>query len=347
VHSLEKWMGSVSSTVNERSELVKVIEAAGLAASTSETLLVSFGGHFCDMQEATSKAANIVVTDENQTAAMKAAKVARLEVKKVRTATENTRKLVKEDALRFGKAVDAVAGMIRGECEKVETRLEECETYAERAEAKRAEVRRIERATKLMPFGTDVRFFDLGGMSDEAWDNLFTREREAFEGRQAKAREQEEAAKREKAELEARETKLREENARLRAEVAERELKAKAEREANEAQLRAEREKIDAERREADRVISELNAMREEAEAADRAKAAAEQAQREREERAAQAAADAPDAAKLRALAEQIRTFEFPAVGPRAIGTVAKVRESFVRTAAWIEAQAKSLGGEA
>jgi hypothetical protein len=327
--------------------LAKVIEAAGVSASTSETLLVSFGGHFCDMQEATKKAASIEVTDENQTAAMKAAKVARLEIKKVRTATEATRKLVKEDALRFGKAVDAVAGMIRGECEKVETRLEECETYAERAEAKRAEVRRIDRATKLMPFGTDVRFFDLGGMSDEAWQNLYTREREAYEGRQLKAKADAEAAQKAEDERRANEERLVKENATLKAEAAERELKANAEREANEAEMRAEREKIDAERREADRVISELNAMREEAEAADRANAEAEQAKREEEERAARAAADAPDAAKLREVAERLRTFELPAVGPRAVSVIARIREANVKAAAWVDQMAEVLEGGA
>jgi hypothetical protein len=337
----------VSSTVKEHSELAKVIEAAGVSASTSETLLVSFGGHFCDMQEATKKAASIEVTDENQTAAMKAAKVARLEIKKVRTATEATRKLVKEDALRFGKAVDAVAGMIRGECEKVETRLEECETYAERAEAKRAEVRRIDRATKLMPFGTDVRFFDLGGMSDEAWQNLYTREREAYEGRQLKAKADAEAAQKAEDERRANEERLVKENATLKAEAAERELKANAEREANEAEMRAEREKIDAERREADRVISELNAMREEAEAADRANAEAEQAKREEEERAARAAADAPDAAKLREVAERLRTFELPAVGPRAVSVIARIREANVKAAAWVDQMAEVLEGGA
>ncbi len=337
----------MSSTVKEHSELAKVIEAAGVSASTSETLLVSFGGHFCDMQEATKKAASIEVTDENQTAAMKAAKVARLEIKKVRTATEATRKLVKEDALRFGKAVDAVAGMIRGECEKVETRLEECETYAERAEAKRAEVRRIDRATKLMPFGTDVRFFDLGGMSDEAWQNLYTREREAYEGRQLKAKADAEAAQKAEDERRANEERLVKENATLKAEAAERELKANAEREANEAEMRAEREKIDAERREADRVISELNAMREEAEAADRANAEAEQAKREEEERAARAAADAPDAAKLREVAERLRTFELPAVGPRAVSVIARIREANVKAAAWVDQMAEVLEGGA
>jgi DNA repair exonuclease SbcCD ATPase subunit len=340
-------MGSVSSTVKENSELVKAIEAAGVSASTSETLLVSFGGHFCDMQEATSKAANIVVTDENQTAAMKAAKVARLEIKKVRTATEATRKMVKEDALRFGKAVDAVAGMIRVECEKVETRLEECETYAERAEIKRSEVRRIDRATALMPFGTDTRYHDLGGMSDDAWNNLYTREREAFEGRQAKAKADAEAAAAAEAERRANELRLVKENAKLKAEAAERELKARAEREAHEAEMREERAKIDAERAEADRIMQEAKEAQAATEAAERAQAAAEQAKQEAEERAARALEDAPDAAKLRDVAERLRAFEFPAVGPRAVSVVARIREANVKAAAWVDQMAAVLEGGA
>lgn len=340
-------MDTVSSTTSETSQLAKVVQEAGLSAQTQEVLFTAFGGHFQDMIAATGKASGINVTDESQTDAMKAAKVARLEVKRVRTATENTRKATKEDALRFGRAVDNVAGMIRGECEAVETRLEACEKYAELAEIKRAEVRRIDRATALMPFGTDVRYFDLGGMSEDAWNNLFTREQEAYQGRQAKAREQEEAARREKAELDARELKLREENARLRADAAERELKAKAEREANEAEMRKERAKIEAERAEADRIIREAREAQDRAEAADRAKAAAAQAQREAEERAARAKEDAPDAAKLRELAERVRTFEFPAVGPKSIDAIVKVRMSFLKTAEWLDRAAAVLEGGA
>jgi len=340
-------MDTVSSTTSETSQLVKAVQAAGLTHQTQEVLLTAFGPHFQDMLEATGKAAGINVTDESQTEQMKAAKVARLEVKRVRTATEATRKATKEDALRFGRAVDNVAGMIRGECEAVEARLEDCEKFSERLEAKRAEIRRIDRATALMPFGTDTRFHDLGGMSDDAWNNLYTREKEAHEGRQAKAKAEAEAAARDRAELEAREAKLREENARLRAEAAERELKARAEREANEAELRKERERIDAERREADRIIRELNQMREEAEAEERAKAAAAQAQREAEERAARAREDAPDAAKLREVAERLRTFELPAVGPRAVAVLARIRATNVKAADWLDEQAKVLEGGA
>lgn len=340
-------MDTVSTTMTDNTQLRRAVEAAALTHATQQQLLEAFGPHFQDMLEATGKAASINVTDESQTDQMKAAKVARLEVKRVRTATENTRKATKEDALRFGKAVDNVSRMIQGECEAVETRLEACEKFAELAEIKRSEVRRVERATALMPFGTDTRFHDLGGMSEDAWNNLFNREQEAYQGRQAKARADAEAAKREEAERQARELKLREENARLKAEAAEVALKARAEREANEAELRKERERIDAERREADRIIRELNQMREEAEAAERAQAAAAQAQREAEERAARAKEDAPDAAKLREVAERLRTFELPAVGPRAVSVIARIREANVKAAAWIEQQAKVLEGGA
>ena len=340
-------MDTVSTTMTDNTQLRRAVEAAALTHATQQQLLEAFGPHFQDMLAATGKAAGITVTDESQTDQMKAAKAVRLEVKRVRTATENTRKATKEDALRFGKAVDNVSRMIQGECEAVETRLEACEKYAELAEIKRAEVRRIDRATALMPFGTDVRYFDLGGMSEDAWNNLFTREQEAYQGRQAKAREQEEAARREKAELEARETKLREENARLRAEVAERELKAKAEREAHEAEMRKQQAQIDAERREAEKLLRDAREAQDRAEAEERAKAAAAQAQREAEERAARAKEDAPDAAKLREVAERVRTFEFPAVGPKSIDAIVKVRMSFLKTAEWLDRAAAVLEGGA
>lgn len=330
-------MGSVSTATSETSQLVKAVQAAGLTHQTQDVLLTAFGPHFQDMLEATGKAAGINVTDESQTEQMKAAKVARLEVKRVRTATEATRKATKEDVLRFGKAVDNVSKMIQGECEAVETRLEDCEKFSERMEAKRAEIRRIDRATALMPFGTDTRFHDLGGMSEDAWNNLFTREKEAHEGRQAKAKAEAEAAARERAELEAREANLREENARLRAEVAERELKARAEREANEAEMRKQQAQIDAERREAEKLLREAREAQAAAEAEERAKAAA-----------ARAKEDAPDAAKLREVAERLRTFELPAVGPRAVAVLARIRATNVKAADWLDEQAKVLeGGEA
>lgn len=340
-------MDTVSTTTSETNELTKAVQTAGVTEKTQQTLLESFGPHFQEMLECAGEAQFIQVTDESETLKMKRARVLRLEIKKIRTACEATRKVVKEDALRFGKAVDAVAGMIKGECEKFEAHLEGCEKFSERMEAKRVEVRRIDRATKLMPFGTDVRYFDLGGMSEDAWNNLFTREQEAYEGRQAKARADAEAAKREEAERQARELKLREENARLKAEAAEVALKARAEREANEAEMRMRQAQIDAERREAEKLLREAREAQDRAEAAERAKAAAAQAQREAEEREARAKEDAPDAAKLREVAERLRTFELPAVGPRAVSVIARIREANVKAAAWIEQQAKLLEGGA
>lgn len=107
--------------------------------------------------------------------------------------------------------------------------------------------------------------------------------------------------------------------------------------------MRKERAKIEAERAEADRIIREAREAQDRAEAADRAKAAAAQAQQEADEREARAQEDAPDAAKLREVAERLRTFELPAVGPRAVSVIARIREANVKAAAWIEQQAAVL----
>jgi len=336
----------LSTTTHEETALVKAVQAAQLAASTRDELLNAFGPHFTQMLALTAQASDITVTDETQTAAMKAARAARLEIKKVRTATESTRKLVKEDALRFGKAVDNVAGMIKAECESVETRLEECETFADRAEAKRAEARRGERLASLQPFGTDTRFIpDLGAMGEADWTALFTRERESFEARQAaKERAAAEAKKAEEERIELAKQQAAE-IARLRAEAEQEKAKAKAEQARIDAENRAEREKIDAERREAAALMQKVRDAQAQADAEERAKAVAIQEERDREARGAQAAADAPDAAKLRELAERVRTFEFPAVGERAVGAIVRVRTSFVKTAEWLDQQAATLEG--
>jgi uncharacterized protein (UPF0218 family) len=336
----------LSTTTHEETALVKAVQAAQLTASTRDELLNAFGPHFTQMLTLTDQASAITVTDETQTAAMKAARTARLAIKKVRTETESTRKQVKEDALRFGKAVDNVAGMIKAECESVEKRLEECETFAERAESKRAEVRRGERLAALQPFGTDTRFLpDLGVMSETDWFALLERERESWSAREhVKERAAAAATKAEEERIEMLK-KQAAEITRLRADAEQEKAKAKEEQARIDAANRAEREKIDAERREATALMQKVRDAQAQAEIEERTKAVAIQEERDREAIAAQLAADAPDAAKLRELAERVRTFEFPAVGERAVGAIVRVRTSFVKTAEWLDQQAATLEG--
>lgn len=345
-------------STNEMTQLQHTIAAAGLAKQTQDVLFAAFGPHFEDMLDATGKAATINVTDESQIEQMKAAKVARLEVKKVRTATENTRKATKEDALRFGKAVDNVAGMIKEVCEAVETRLEACETFKERAEAKRREERRVSRVAALAEFGTDTRFMDLAAMEDDAWDSLIQREREALAGRQAKAKADAEAAAKAEEVRRAEESRLREENDRLRREQREREATAAAERAKVEAELAEQRAKIEADRQAAAAILleAEEKAAREEAERARRERAEAARAaeverqkrlEAEQAERESRAALNAPDADKLRAVALALRQIEYPNVGDRAQQVIDRVRQGAERMASFVEEQASLLASGA
>lgn len=345
-------------STNETTKLQHTIAAAGLAKQTQDVLFAAFGPHFEDMLDATGKAATINVTDESQLEQMKAAKGARLEVKKVRTATENTRKATKEDALRFGKAVDNVAGMIKEVCEAVETRLEACETFKERAEAKRREERRVARVAALAEFGTDTRFMDLAAMEDDAWESLIQREREALAGRQAKAKADAETAAKAEADRRAEAEKLREENERLRKEQAERNATEAAERQKAAAELAAakakaqkeldeQRAKLDAERAELAKKLQEQQ-DRIDRENAERERVEREEAERkEAEDRRIRAEQNAPDADKLQAVALALRSIEYPQVGDRAQQVIDRVRQGAEKMAAFVEQQASLLASGA
>lgn len=347
-------MSSIASMI----QLQETIDAAGLEKDTQDVLFKAFGPHFKDMVAEINKAKDISVTDESQTEAMKAAKLARKALVTVRTATEKTRTAVKADALKFGTATDNVARMIRLKCEEFEKRLEEAETFKERAEAKRREERRVQRVAALAEFGTDIRFMDLAIMDDEAWNALYKREQEALAGRQAKAKADAEAAEKAEADRRAEAAKLREENERLRKEQAERNAKEADERRKADAELAERRRKMEEEiaehRAKVEADARELAAkLRDQQERIDRENAERERVEREEaerkeaEDRRIRAEQNAPDADKLQAVALALRSIEYPQVGDRAQQVIDRVRQGAEKMAAFVEQQASLLASGA
>lgn len=345
-------------STDETTQLQQTIDAAGLEKQTQEVLFNAFGPHFQDMVAEFNKAKDIVVTDESQIEAMKAAKLARKAIATVRTATEKTRTAVKADALKFGTATDNVARMIRLKCEEFEKRLEEAETFKERAEAKRREERRVQRVAALAEFGTNIQFIDLSTMDEDAWNALYKREQEALAGRQAKAKADAEAAEKAEADRRAEAAKLREENERLRKDQAERNAKEAAERQKAADELAAakakaqkeldeQRDKLDAERAELQAKLKEQQ-ERIDRENAERERVEREEAERkEAEDRRIRAEQNAPDADKLRAVALALRSLEYPQVGDRAQQVIDRVRQGAEKMAAFVEQQASLLASGA
>ena len=124
----------VTETTNE---LVKVVETSGVEPQTATTLKESFLPFFEQAEEWKRKAEALVVTDATQVHDMKMARTARLALKEIRVNADKKRKELKEDSLRYGKAVQGVYNVIEFLIAPIEKHLQEQEDFVAIAEAER------------------------------------------------------------------------------------------------------------------------------------------------------------------------------------------------------------------
>ncbi len=285
--------------VAEKNQVLAIIEQSGLEESTAENLKLKFSPFIEQALEWNEKAKTLKVTDVTQVREMRMAREGRLALKDIRVRVEKTRKELKEDSLRKGKAIDLVANLLKSLIEPTEQYLETQEKFAEIQEANRKEEQRKLRTALLEPFGVQTEFYKLDEMDETTFQNLYQSSKNAHENRIAEEKRlEEDRIAREQQEVKARE-RIRLENERLKAEAEERErimreerMKAEAERKAAEE---AAAKKLAEEKAKAE---AEQKAMREEAQK----KLAAERAERERVEAELKAKQEAE--AKARAEAE-------------------------------------------
>lgn len=207
------------------------------------------------------------------------ARQARLALKDIRVNADKTRKALKEDSLRYGKAVQGVYNVIEFLITPIEKHLEGQEKFAEIQEANRKAALKKEREIEVTPWQEFMPYgLDFGNMTDSDYNNLLNgaklQQASKIEAEQKAEAERVEREKQEAAEREA----MRIENERL-----------KAEREAREKEVEAEILKAEAARIEAEKQAKAERESREKLEAEMKAKAAAEQAAKQQAEEAAAA----------------------------------------------------------
>lgn len=204
-------------------ELVLFIEKSEVAGEQKKTLLDSFSKFFEQTEEWKAKAETLVITSVEQKDDMKLAREARLALKNIRVSTEHKRKEMKEESLRTGQTIDAIAKIITNQIVPIEAHLEQQEKFIEIQENNRKDALRDERLEQLAPYGVDATFYDLRNMPDSNFAELLDNSRVVYEAKQEAARKaEEERIASEKAEAEERE-RIRIENERMRKEQAERE----------------------------------------------------------------------------------------------------------------------------
>lgn len=202
-------------------ELAVILDEQGVSPESQKTLVEAFGGPFNEVGDILATYEKIVITDDSSIEDVLHAREYRLALKNARTTVERKRKELKEDSLKTGRAIDAVARFVKETIEPAERYLETQEKYKElKAAAQKAE--RLAARTAAISKFTDPDLYNLNDMEEDAFQKVLIKlEQEAADAAAAerKALEEQEAAA--KAERE-RQVKIQEENDRLQREAKER-----------------------------------------------------------------------------------------------------------------------------
>lgn len=234
----KKKNNSEEVVVHEENKLAVIIQESGLEETKGQVMLEKFSGFFDMAARLEKQAKDIVVTSPNQIAEMKMARSLRLFLREKRLEVENTRKRLKEQAIREGRAIDGIANVLKALFQPIEDYLNEQEHYVElqrKREEERwlAEKREQEEKERLKREEAERQ----EAIRIRKENERLQKEKKAIEEKARKERE-----KAEKARLE-QERKAREEREALLREQREKEEKARKEREEIERQREAEKKK--------------------------------------------------------------------------------------------------------
>lgn len=290
-------------------KLVAVVQTAELDQNKTDQLMKTFGGFYREAKFVVDDFKALKVAGVDDTDTMQKAREARLELARIRVKANKTRKQLKEQSLREGRAIQGVYNIIEALIKPVEQHLLEQEQYAERIKAEEEARIEAQRHAKLSQYTDDADLQSLhpNDLSNESFEKLLETYKFAFE---AKKKAEAEAEKERQAKIEAdrkEQERIRKENERLKKEAEKRE-KSEAKKRAEEAK------KLEKERKAREAAEAKLKAEKEAREREEREAREAAEAKKKAEEEAKRQALLAPDRDKLFELQKQIAALEFPAV---------------------------------
>lgn len=301
--------------MSETNELAVIAQESGLEESKVNGLLSRFSDNFKSATIALEWSKTIEVTNESQKDLMEKARTGRLKLKAIRLEVEHTRKELKEQSLREGKAIDGMANIIKAMIVPAEEHLEKQEKFAENLATERKARLSAERLATLLKVTDVPTMYSYETMEQDVFDKLVA-DLTATRETERKAIEKVELERKAAVETDAKEQeRIRAENAQL-----------KKEAEAREAAIAAERrmadEKAAKEKAEYDAKLAKECEAREIAEKAEVDRKAEEDRKTADAEASARKALLAPDKEKLLAFADILDTLEMPALSNRDAGKV-------------------------
>lgn len=236
----------------------KAIELSGLTKDKSAVLTSKFGSMVEQIEEWKQRAEELIITDEGQTEEIALAKDGYKFIKSVRLDIEKTRKVLKEDSLKEGRAIDLIAKSLTEEVSPLELALEQKAKFVEIEAEKRKTARTQERLERASKFGFAVpQLGMITEMSDEMFDVFLSGLKADAEKREAEQKEKAERLEAEVAIIKAERLEAeRVEKERIEAQRIENE-KLKIEAEKREAEIAEERRQAEAERQKQEAIREE------------------------------------------------------------------------------------------
>ena len=287
----------VNSDEPDGNQLQVIVQEASLPESKAKYILSRFQDYFNMSDEWAKQTRNIVVTDASQTTIMDMARVCRLAIREKRLAIEKSRKELKADILREGKAIDGIANVLFALLEPLEVYYDKQEHFVKYQEEEKAELIRLEVQKRVDE--------EIAAAAREK-EQEDRRIREENESLRQQALEQEEERRKERAEAERKrleaEKKAKDEQEKIKKEnepkIAEENRKRQAELDLVRKQ---EAEKLAKERAEREKVESELRTKKEAEAKAERERIAKEEALKK-----------AGDSEKMANLIKDIQALKYP-----------------------------------
>ena len=245
-------------------QLQVIVKESGLEQSKASFILERFQNYFEIADEWSKKASSIVVTNASQKAEMDMARTGRLFLREKRIAIEKSRKELKEQALREGKAIDGIANVLKALIIPIEEHLDRQEHYVELKAAAELAEKQKEIAWRIEEERISQEKAEAEKQEQIRLENIRLRQEYAekekqLEAERAKARMEKQALEQKAAaDRKAIEDKARKEREKQQRILAEQKAKADAERQALAEKAKAERERHEKQLAKAERKVEKL-----------------------------------------------------------------------------------------
>lgn len=159
-------------TAVAKSELSTVLETLQIDEAKKKAFIEIFEPFVQQAMQWAEKAKGLTVTSADQKDKIQESAEMAKALAKIRIENEKKRKVIKEASLREGQAIDKIAAFVENIISPIEKACKDNATFVERVERERKEKLETFRKGEVLALGGQPEFYDLGGMTDEAYNDL-------------------------------------------------------------------------------------------------------------------------------------------------------------------------------